>query len=185
MDKLISWLKENWQATVALAALTLTVIEIYFSRRHNKLSVIPHLDLHQDTAKDTNTITSHIENNGIGPAKITSYEVRFDGQLQKNNINYDMAEELLKYFGTKTLAHIQRAYIGVGTYVPVAKRIKILTVQVQDDSYSVKDFDNLQKWLNRFDVTIYYQSIYGVGWHEPPYCMDTRDKQGTEAKEIF
>src|SRR3989338_4510805 len=67
-------------AVVAVCALGLTVWQAAITRRHNRLSVTPHLTTWTQFEQATGRYSIEILNNGIGPALIKSFSVQVDGQ---------------------------------------------------------------------------------------------------------
>jgi len=69
-------------ATIAIAitALGLSVWEGVQNRMHNRLSVRPILSMYTHTDLDTLSFHSTIQNNGLGPAIISSYRIFLDGK---------------------------------------------------------------------------------------------------------
>jgi hypothetical protein len=65
-------------ACVAVCALFMTLWQAKIARRHNRLSVRPHLDFERE-AYPTKRIRLIVRNEGLGPAFITEVEVRFAG----------------------------------------------------------------------------------------------------------
>ena len=58
---------------IALLALFTTMYQSHLSRKHNRLSVKPHIALHSE--EDGNTFKIIIRNDGLGPAKIDTLEI--------------------------------------------------------------------------------------------------------------
>src|SRR5712672_755633 len=72
---------QNVAAIIALCALGLTVYQAGIARRHNRLSVRPSLTsfTHRAVGHDARFAVT-LENNGLGPAVIDSFEVTLGGQ---------------------------------------------------------------------------------------------------------
>lgn len=66
----------------AFFSFVITVIQAQITRRHNKLSVRPHIGIRTTTSIES-PINIKIKNNGVGPAFINSVELRID------NFKYD------------------------------------------------------------------------------------------------
>jgi hypothetical protein len=65
-------------AVVATAALFISIWNAWATRRHNRLSVRPHLALSKKTSPNAPQLTIDIKNNGLGPAIMTSIRVFVD-----------------------------------------------------------------------------------------------------------
>ena len=65
---------------ISLAAITLTIVTLFQTRRHNKLSVTPHLNTFLDQNTPKECLSLYLMNNGIGPAKINNITVVINGK---------------------------------------------------------------------------------------------------------
>lgn len=61
----------------AFFSMVITVFQAWITRKHNRLSVRPHIGI-RTTTSIKSPITIKIENNGVGPAIIYSIELRID-----------------------------------------------------------------------------------------------------------
>ena len=76
---------ENAGEVIALSALGFAIWQGYIARRHNKLSVRPHLTFTSMLLDKEPHLTVNIKNNGLGTAIITDYKVILDGVTQDDN----------------------------------------------------------------------------------------------------
>ncbi len=72
-------------AIVALAALGTAVWEGVVTRRHNRLSVQPHLSISHHLAGSRGRFGLTVSNDGLGPALVTGCVVEVDGQPMKED----------------------------------------------------------------------------------------------------
>ena len=77
---LIDVLQNNPGASIALFALLLTFYQSYLTRKHNRLSVKPHLTVFSEFEYSNKIFTWNVTltNCGLGPAIIDSYRVATD-----------------------------------------------------------------------------------------------------------
>ena len=75
---------ENAGETIAFSALGLAIWQGYIARRHNKLSVRPHLTFSSTFLDEAPHLTVDIKNNGLGTAIIMGYQVILDGVVQED-----------------------------------------------------------------------------------------------------
>lgn len=76
---------------ISLCAVALTAYGLYATRRHNRLSVTPHLaDYTNKSATNEGLVISYeVSNNGIGPAKIKTFALFREGkQFPKGKDDY-------------------------------------------------------------------------------------------------
>lgn len=65
---------------VAACAFITTIWQAAITRKHNRMSVKPHLTTWTTTIHEGRSYAVHLMNNGLGPALITKYEVLVDGE---------------------------------------------------------------------------------------------------------
>ena len=72
----------NWSLVVAMIAVGISSWQMWVQRKHNRVSVTPHLSEHTRTSVNNGVISLqfNIANNGIGPAFINSFTVLHNGK---------------------------------------------------------------------------------------------------------
>ncbi len=65
---------------VALCALIFTIWQANQIRKHNRISVTPHITTWTHTDSEKNLLIVEVMNNGIGPAMINSVSLFVDGE---------------------------------------------------------------------------------------------------------
>jgi|TARA_R110000744_G_C19277026_1_gene553142 hypothetical protein len=92
---LLSLLVASISIFIAWKASELAKNEAFFNRKHNELSVVPHLALTINSDVRTRSIEWSLKNNGVGPAVIDRFSLLFSGiRLTQNNLdsnNLDMS----------------------------------------------------------------------------------------------
>jgi len=149
-------------AIIALSALTVSIQQLCIQRRHNKLSVKPHIDgLRKKHDKDQNFIFSFsIINNGLGPALIKSQRFYLDGTaFTPAAIDFAVAvcDRILKEKYQYTL--VSHSLPSAGCVLKPSDEIKLIEVNfVKNGQFSVAQ---LEKDFQRVDLEIDYESFYG------------------------
>src|SRR5688572_25280527 len=83
---------------IALLALTVTIWQAALTRRHNRLSVRPHLRIDwlvSDEGTDEK-VSVVLSNNGLGPAIIKRFQWKIDGKplARSKEVPYHIVEQL-------------------------------------------------------------------------------------------
>jgi hypothetical protein len=85
---------------IAALALIATFFQAHIGRKHNILSVKPHLTIGHNVRQNGKPIEYEITNNGLGPAIITYHAIVIDGrEYDLNNHLDDGPENLFKKIG--------------------------------------------------------------------------------------
>jgi hypothetical protein len=152
-------------AVIALCALFFTVWQVTVIRRHNKLSVTPHLTTWYHSDDENNRYQIELLNNGIGPALIKSFLIQVDGQ----SINGEASEPIkkaLKILFPQYCYESFQSYIASG-YMMSEKETRALVV-IQFNGELLPKPEEVDHAIKRTRLIIEYESIYGND-----YCLDT------------
>lgn len=141
-----------WLAVfISALALGTTFWQAHLSRKHNKLSVRPHLAGHASW-NDEGVYSLVLRNDGLGPAIITGARVFREGCLLPG----EGPELVVKAFDNlprcKLLGH---EFFYLEHVVPAGKEIEICTVQFDA---GIKDFDEYLSGLLLLELD--YKSAY-------------------------
>ncbi|WP_126463800.1 hypothetical protein [Sulfuritortus calidifontis] len=152
-------------AVIALCAFGITWWQTSVARRHNRLSVTPHLTTWSHSDDNASRYQIDLINNGIGPALIKLFFVQVDGQT----ISGEAGEPLLK--AIKILFpqynyHSHVSYVANG-YMMSEKENRPLVV-LQFIGEHLPKPEEVEHATKRARLIIKYQSIYG-----DEYCLDT------------
>lgn len=159
----------NAAEIIALCAFSITIYQAYLSRKHNSLSVRPHLSdfSHRNTKGKVGSLTFSVENNGVGPAIIGRFKWK---RISDNNEFQDLEEirqELYRVLnGNISNDHV--TYLASGYALPANEKRNILSIQfpLEDD----QSFDEIQKVLSDYELEIDYCCMYGK-----KYYLTTKD----------
>ena len=146
---------------IALCAVGLTLYQAKASRKHNELSVKPHLSLSNNISGQDSSISSEITNNGLGPAEIISYRFMLDNEdLDPSHINtpYTLAQSLFN-------SNLSTCSISCGGFEPgllfPANKSKLIFKADLTISMATTLVDEWERIRGRLSIVIEYQSLYG------------------------
>ena len=159
---------------IAVLSFAVTIWQGYISRKHNQLSVKPHLyiDLHVEKDAPTRLI---IKNNGLGPAFIKDFKILVDGKAltSEDKLLYHQALKdinLEEYDFSYSMLSDNQAF-------PAGAEIDLYSFETEDlDSDDVK---TIEKNLERLDFEIDYESIYNIKYQYYEKNHLTRRSRGT------
>ena len=148
----------NASELIAIAALTLAIWQGYIARRHNKLSVRPHLSFVSTFSHKAPHILVDLKNNGIGTAIITEYIVILDGEIQKKNSTSYVREACEKLKIPNRYSTAAR-HFSIDGSISSGQTENVLKIIRKNDDYF--DHGIAEKELNRIQFIIKYMSLYG------------------------
>lgn len=145
-------------AVIALCALGLTIWQARITRKHNMLSVTPHLTTWSHTDKANHVYEIELLNNGIGPAFIENFEIQVDGQPIVGE-GYEPIEKALKVLFPHYEYTSHQSFVACG-YSMAATEVRSL-VAIQFRGGSVPKPEEVDHAAKRVRLLIEYSSIYG------------------------
>ncbi len=152
-------------AVIALCAFALTIWQAYIARRHNMLSVTPHLTTWSHMDKVNNKYEVQLLNNGIGPAFIRSFQIQVDGQPITGE-GYEPIEKALKGLFPQSQYTSYQAFVARGYAMAVNESRLLVTLQFLGDN--VPPIEEVERNFKRARLLIEYSSIY-----EQPFVLDS------------
>lgn len=144
-------------AVIALCALGLTIWQACITRRHNKLSVRPHLTTWTHSDRANHLYAVDLINNGIGPAFIQTFQVCVDGHAMVGE-GYEPIEKALKVLFPQYQFSSRQSFVGSG-YSMAANETRPLVV-VQFHGTSTPRPEEVDHAIKRVRLLINYSSIY-------------------------
>lgn len=144
-------------AVIALCVFGLTVWQACIIRKHNKLSVTPHLTTwtHSDTTK--NIYAVELLNNGIGPALINSFQVQVDGHPIVGEGTEPM-EKALKILFSQYQYSSWQSFVSKGYMMSAKETRNLVTIQFYGEKLPRPE--EVEHATRRALVLIEYESIY-------------------------
>jgi len=167
MQNWLNWLGELKASDIAvLAASTAAIFTTYQAlllRKHNRLSIKPHLTTwtYDDDSNQNYKIYFVLANNGLGPAIIKDFIVFFDGH--KIGDNYDQSslksqvDEKAKQ--KEGILRNTISTLGRNSAFPIGKQEVLFSITTP--MHMGFDKSEFQEFIDRFDVDITYTSVYG------------------------
>ena len=162
---LYEWFINNSaEILIGTSALILTTVTVYQTRKHNRLSVTPHLDTFLDHSN--NEIILYLLNNGIGPAKIDDVTLFIDGSPHKGDLK-KIAFNQIQNILLNGLTVVNATHLDSSFSLLNGSSIPLFKVTIASDQYSGDEIENN---LKRIHLLINYSSFYDV-----KYKHDTRE----------
>lgn len=145
-------------AVIALCALGLSIWQGVEARKHNRLSVRPHLTTwtHSDAEKGFYVV--ELINNGIGPAVIEEFSVKADGTLVSGD-GSEPIEKAMKIVLPNLQYQSRQSYLGKDYVMAPKERCTIFAVQFLGHPLPSKEF--VEHAIKRCDLEIPYKSFHG------------------------
>ena len=150
MKKPINWEKYTALSSmlVAVLALAISIWQSYSIQQHNKLSLRPYLEAELNYDTD-GSWELYINNQGMGPAQVTSLKYKVDGKLYQNR------DEFLIALGEDPECYTTG---NIGRFYKIADR-QIAFRTLNASCY--KPLEQLEKLIHRMNIVLDYQSLYG------------------------
>ena len=141
---------------IAFCSLILTLYSGYWTRYHNRLSVLPRLYFFASRTEQDPQVGISLSNSGLGPAIIQSWIISVDGQVVgEHKMGWDSA---LQKLGLSFGKGIHYSSFGV---LEAGKQEFIFSInQEQWKNLGTQDREAFNKAMKRIKVTIDYESVY-------------------------
>ena len=151
---MLVFLKTYSAQIIATCALGLTFFQAYIQRRHNVLSVKPHLSDFVNSNRDSNSARLQvvISNNGVGPAFIDDFQAYLDGKECE-------PEQAVQSMLGKVSVPKQFSTLGKGYAMKPGEEKTVLSVIFPCKTDA--DLKEMESRLNRLDLKIEYTCAYG------------------------
>lgn len=162
--------------SIALCALILTGYGLFATRRHNRLSVTPHLSGYSNTLTTNEGLvfSYDISNNGIGPARIKRFTLFKQGKPFPSG-NGDYVESLIReHFGDQFKYQITYSF-NFGTDASFKSGDTRRIIEILFPAVKSQDKEKVFKIFEGLDLCIEYESLYGQ-----KFIFRADNKMGTE-----
>jgi len=148
----------NWIAfgamVIAIAGLGTAIYSGWLTRRHNRLSVKPHLQIESDFSI-FDDIGVRLRNVGTGPAEITKIRSTFDGR------EAPLDECMKQLLTTWAIEHTEHSYSWLAPGVRIVEKETIWLLRISKGSANVTLRNQVKEALLNVQIEISYESIYG------------------------
>lgn len=140
----------------AVAALGVGIWQGYENRRHNKLSVMPKLNIHTNVSTGYDFIGMSMSNQGLGPSQIKLIRLYVDGQPVADGTKEDWPKVLEKLGINDSAVEYNWIY---GQTVLKAGSIESL-FGIRRANYTDERISKISRSLERIGVIVCYCSLY-------------------------
>ncbi|MEN3159466.1 hypothetical protein ABC502_13890 [Alkalimonas sp. NCh-2] len=151
--KTVNWEKYTALSSmlIAVCALVISIWQSYSIQQHNKLSLRPYLEAEFNTSLE-GYWELYINNQGMGPAQVTSLKYKVDGKLYQNRNEFLIA-----------LGEDPECYStgNIGRFYKIADR-QIAFRTLNASCY--KPLEQMEASLSRMQIVLEYQSLYGESY---------------------
>lgn len=148
------WVGHHAAEIIALCALFFTAYQAIIQRRHNILSVKPHITTftHRNKTKTAGQLQLQLMNNGLGPAFIDRFQVYLAGErCEANAAVNSVLGDLSKNSSITTLGD------DYAMRPDEIRSLLVVTFPIASD----EQFDTVEQKLNKLDLEVHYSSAYG------------------------
>jgi len=148
---------------VAVLVLFLTVWEGYETRQHNRISVVPklNLDIKVQSSNNNKSISYHVESTGLGPVKVVDFAVLYNHNgkvVQSNDFNYLVTDLHGMNEKLKINLDLASSNIDVGSFISPGEQ-EVLFKASGKSKTEVPDVIN-KHVRDTLDIVICYCSVY-------------------------
>ena len=158
---------------IALAAMVVAVWTVYVQRKQVRLSVTPHLDLVYGTS-ETGPLALVLVSNGIGPARIRSFEVLIDKVTVTPNAMKGLWHSVFRKLDSIEPSDANE--VLPGQFLALGERTVLLDLRYNMDSATdvrsaIELSSKFESALDKMMIRIVYESLYGkrfvCEWSKP------------------
>lgn len=149
---------------VAALAFGIAVWQLRLSRKHNSLSVKPHLTWNMSTMQNVASlnVTYSLSNNGIGPAFVRECYFSLDGNHFKSpDPSQSEIDSLVKQLLPEgwNCTVVAQGLPGINSAIVAGKDMIIAELAVGNDALT--DPQKLNQLLDRVSFSVVYEDLYG------------------------
>ena len=158
-------------AAIALLTAAFTAYQTYLSRRHNRLSVKPHLSVSWEESENGGqfTLRRPLRNQGLGPAVVTAYTVLFEDKelgtgKESGDLRDSMQEKIRQLDAISGFSH---GVLAINSAIENNSTKDLLAVKVKiSEGFSRNKY---RDFFGKIHFIIKYRSMYG-----DCFLIDTR-----------
>lgn len=143
---------------VAACALGLTVYQARSTDYQNRLSVVPQLEFTEEAPPSGGNVEIYIENNGLGPARITGMEATVGNQFTrfKSELDWSALSKKLDAVGI-AMSEAEVSTLPINAYIRSQQKLLLLRIPVG----SIAERAAVRKSLDNLNLNFCYCSLYG------------------------
>ena len=148
---------------VSLLALVFTVYQGYETRRHNRLSLLPHIFINYYLNEaETGKTGVEIVNDGVGPAVITNFRVFYDGKKIVDDV---VGTEKTTWFGIHRLLWPEEKWIPRYGYPRpgafVQSQLRFFALEIPSDRVPKGSLVSVFCRMKPLKIQVSYVDVYG------------------------
>jgi hypothetical protein len=153
---------------VAACALGLTVYQARSTDYQNRLSVVPQLEFTEEAPLSGHSVEVYIENNGLGPARITGMEANVGNDFTrfKSELDWSALSKKLDAIGIAT-DDVEASTLPINAYIRAQQKLLLLRIPVG----STAERAAVRESLRNLNLNFCYCSLYGD-------CFDVAQQSG-------
>ncbi len=140
---------------VALLALIFSIWQGAATRKHNRLSLMPHLIFNFRMSNREKFVEIELVNSGTGIAFLEKVEYSLDSQILAVDAPRDLSSELPKFKGADFGMRVQFNKIDSGSSIPADSKKPILRLSEKIDPIALKE-----EVKERLNIRISFSTIY-------------------------
>ncbi len=149
-------------SVIAMCALCVSIWQGILARKHARLSVEPHLDIHINFAKNADFNGVAFENNGLGTARVK--EISIENHSNESNpiviVNNELGwKDLLPSYGLKR-DRIRWSSILPGEAIPSGAEHHLLYIP-KDTVNADEIMEDFRNMMSSIKILVVYESMYG------------------------
>ncbi len=142
---------------IALSALIVTVWQGIIMRKHNRLSVTPHIRIDHSYDSGVGMAKYVLKNSGIGPAIIVSLQLKIDGKIFPEQ-GYSMFKGVFKILDLD-YDECLSWFPDLGDAIAANEETPLITCVCSAKSKT--KYESIKKAIPRLGFIVKYKSVYG------------------------
>ncbi len=162
---IFTWMdRQDWEVltgvssvVIALCVLIFTILSGWFTQRHNKLSVKPHLTTWITQRSQQHYYCLELVNNGLGPALITSMEITLDNQVIQGKAT-EPIDTVIQALFVDAQYKTETSFFDIGYSMPVDERRALVSIQFLEPFTITPEI--FEERMKRCGLYIRYKSFY-------------------------
>jgi len=154
-----------WNQILGISTVFIAVMAVFFTywqikilKKHNRLSVKPHLNIHYRSESDDTGQCFELENNGIGPAIIKTYKIFVSGTLYETKTNADVIKVYESLGIRQEFCNLNRLEKDDAQKAGYAKPLINIPEKYRNSEEANANFRN---GIFKIGFEIKYESMYG------------------------
>lgn len=155
---------------ISFGALAISTLSLAAIRKHQKLSVTPHIDIDRVFLPPVDQVGIRVRNNGIGPAVVESCSIYIDNKKINSNKEFqDFLSKCNAYEKVINMWYRKGEIISVGSEEWIVKADAESFID-ENDHIIIDRREDMDNYLSKIKIEIKYSSLYKEKY--PPSTFD-------------